>query len=165
LRALDGHLVELILRVLGQAGVAGIVGVGSFMAAVREPSEPSMKPLRKPVWSMGSLASWWARILIQIGSGALKGSHSEMRRLSLPSFSNSSKTRKILPVAEVLHAGDAVGEGVGDGQFVAAAALVVAGRGNDLLDQAPAPIRAECRWARRWRRDRWLRLAAERFCR
>ena len=28
--ALDGHLVELVLRVLGKAGVAGVVGVGRF---------------------------------------------------------------------------------------------------------------------------------------
>ncbi len=39
---------------------------------------------------------------------------------------------EIVPVAEVLHAGYAVREGVGDGQLVAAAASVAAGRRNDL---------------------------------
>ena len=36
------------------------------------------------------------------------------------------KDEEVFPVAEVLHAGDAVGEGVVDGEFVAAAALFVA---------------------------------------
>ena len=44
--------------------------------------------------------------------------------------------QEVLPVAEVLHAGDAVGERVGDGEFVAFAALVVAGRRNDFVDEA-----------------------------
>jgi len=53
LRALHSHLVQLRLRVLGQAGVARIVAMGAFIAAVREPSEPSIKPFRKPVCNMG----------------------------------------------------------------------------------------------------------------
>ena len=61
LGAFDGHFVELVLRVLRQAGVAGSSAKGAFIAAVREPSEPSMKPLSMPVWSRGSLTSWWAR--------------------------------------------------------------------------------------------------------
>src|ERR1039457_6915022 len=67
---------------------------GAFMAAVREPSEPSMKPFSMPVCSIGSFVSWCSRILIRSRMGAANGSHSVMRRLSLPSFFICSKTRK-----------------------------------------------------------------------
>ena len=42
---------------------------------------------------------------------------------------------EVLPVAEVLHAGDAVGEGVGDGELVALAALGGGGRRNEGVDE------------------------------
>ena len=73
--------------------------------------------------------------MISSGSGSLKGSHSRDAQLELAFLFQLFKDEKVLPVAEVLHAGDAVGECVGDGEFVALAALVVAGRRNDFVDQ------------------------------
>ena len=43
---------------------------------------------------------------------------------------------EVLPVAEVLHAGDAVGECVGDGELVAFATVFRRGRRNDFVDEA-----------------------------
>ena len=43
---------------------------------------------------------------------------------------------EVVPVAEVLHAGDAVGERVVDGEFVAFAALFGRGRRDDFVDEA-----------------------------
>ncbi len=105
------------------------------MAAVREPSEPSMKPLRKPVWSMGSLRSWWARILMSSGSGVFEGQPFGDAELEVAFFFQFFVDEEILPVAEVLHAGDAVGERVGDGELVALAAFVGRGRRNDFVDE------------------------------
>jgi len=58
LGAFEGHLVELRLGVLGQAGVAGIVVVGGFEGCGAGAERAVMNPLRKPVWSMGSFMSW-----------------------------------------------------------------------------------------------------------
>ena len=54
----------------------------------------------------------------------------------MPSFSICFEDEEIVPVAEVLHAGDAVGERVVDGELVAFAALVGRGRRNDFVDEA-----------------------------
>ena len=91
LGAFDGHLVQLGLGVLGQAGVAGIVGVGRFHGGGAGAERAIHEALQKAGVQHGIVGrSWWARILISSGSGSLKGSHSVMRSLSLPSFSSSS---------------------------------------------------------------------------
>ena len=43
---------------------------------------------------------------------------------------------EVLPVTEVLHAGDAVGEGVFDGEFIALAPLLGGWRRDDFVDEA-----------------------------
>ena len=78
-----------------------------------------MKPFNIPVCSSGSLASWWLRILISSGKGALKlqpfGDAEMQAALVLQLFED----QEILPVAEVLHAGYAMRQSIGDGEFVA----------------------------------------------
>ncbi len=102
------------------------------MAAVREPSEPSMKPFNIPVCSMGSFMVVVGAHGLQFVERCIEGQPLRDAQVELALFFHLLEDQKILPVAEVLHAGDAVREGVGDGQLVAAAALVVAGRRNDL---------------------------------
>ena len=63
-------------------------------AAVREPSEPSMKPLSMVRWRSGSFVGWLARRSSRMARGWLKSSHSETRRWSLLVCSSSSRARK-----------------------------------------------------------------------
>ena len=48
------HLVQLSLLKLRQAGIPGSSEYGASSAAVRDPSEPSMKPFSIAVCSIGS---------------------------------------------------------------------------------------------------------------
>ena len=56
--------------------------------------------------------------------------------MKLAFFFHLFEDEEVVPVAEVLHAGDTVGEGVVDGQLVAFAALFGRGRRNDFVDEA-----------------------------
>ena len=56
--------------------------------------------------------------------------------MELALFFQLFKDKEVVPVAEVLDAGDAVGEGVGYCEFVAATTFIVAGWWNDFFDEA-----------------------------
>src|ERR1700758_4965781 len=98
------------------------------MAAVRLPSEPSMKPLSMPRCSTGSLKSWLAR----------RGSRAPAGRLKvIPLWTGGGEfvfalegfeDEPVVPGGEVLYGGDAVRERVVDGELEGAAAGVGGGR-------------------------------------
>ena len=58
--------------------------MGRSIAAVREPSEPSMKALRAPVFSQGRSKPHSLRSSSSLASGSVKSSHSVMRAVKLP---------------------------------------------------------------------------------
>ena len=84
---------------------------------------------------MGSCGSWWARICDQFGQRVFEGQPLRDAEVEFAFLLQFFVDEEVLPVAEVLHAGDAVGERIGDGELVALAALLVAGRRNDFVDQ------------------------------
>ena len=135
LRALDGHFVELCLRVLGQAGVAGIVGVWSFHRRGSRAQRAIHEAFQQAGMQHGIVGVVMGAHLDQIFERRFEGQPLGDAQIELALLFELFEDEKVLPVAEVLHAGYAVGEGVGDGQLVAAPALVVAGRRNDLFDQ------------------------------
>ncbi len=65
--------------------------------------------------------------LLQVIQGSFERQPFADAEVQLPLLFQLLENEEILPIAVVLHAGDAVGERIGNGQFVAAAALVVAG--------------------------------------
>ncbi len=59
-----------------------------------------------------------------------------MRRCKLAFLLHLLEDEEVFPVTEVLHAGDAVLERVGDGEFVAFAAVFGSGWCDDFVDEA-----------------------------
>ena len=120
LRAFDGHFVELVLRVLGKAGVAGIVGVGSFHSSGARAERTIHEAFEEAGVKHGVVHVVVIAHSDQLGQRSLEGQPFGDAEVELAFLLQLLVDEKILPVAEVLHAGDAVGEGVGDGEFVAA---------------------------------------------
>ena len=105
------------------------------MAAVREPREPSMKPLSWVRWRRGSSAGWLARRSLRTAK----------RRVEVEPFGDAKRKfagvleffegEEVFPVGVVLDAGDAVGEDVGDGDGESLAALFEGWRRNFAGDE------------------------------
>ena len=106
------------------------------MAAVREPSEPSMNPLSMPVWSKRIIDIMMSAMCFQFVERVFEWQPLADAEMKLSIFLHLLEDEEVFPVAEVLHAGDAVGEGIMDSEFVAFAALFQCRRRDDFVDEA-----------------------------
>ncbi len=75
-------------------------------------------------------------ISFQFFKGVLKGKPLANAEMKLALLFHLLENEEILPVTEVLDAGDTMGEGVFDGEFIAIAALVGSRRRDDSVDEA-----------------------------
>jgi hypothetical protein len=125
------------------------------IAAVFEPSEPSMKPFSIPVCSMLSDAGCESRLLVQVFDRVVKRQPLGNPRGQLSVAFEFFVNLKVFPLRKILRGGDAVTRQIRERQFDGLPALVVRRLGNHRMHQPLALSHAECRWACRPRRDRF----------
>ena len=75
---------------------------GALRAAVREPREPSMKPLSMVVWRKWIALRMGGLMLFEGGDGRSKASHSLTRRWSFPERFEVFEDEEVFPVGEIL---------------------------------------------------------------
>ncbi len=123
------------LVVLGQAGVAGIVREWRFHGGGAGAEGAVHEALEHAGVEEGVVGIVMGAHLLEFFKRVLEGQPLADTDAELALFFHLLKDEEILPVAEVLNGGDAVCESVGDGELVAAAALVVAGGRDDFVDK------------------------------
>ena len=126
----SGHLVEGVLVIACDAGVGGVVGVGfgegggaGAEGAVHEGFE--LADVEE--WIVGGMAG---SALFEDGDGEVEVEPLGYAEVEFIGVFEGEEDLEVVPVGEVLGAGDAVGKGVGDGNVEGSVAVVERRRRN-----------------------------------
>ena len=133
--AVGGHLVEVVLLVAGDAGVGGLVGVGGFEGGGAGAEGAVHEALEHGGVEEGIVEGGRRWRSLRLSTGVSKASHSADAEMEFVVVFEVFEDEEVVPVGEVLDGGDAVGEGVGDGDFEGLAALFARGRRDDFVDE------------------------------
>ena len=107
--ALDGHLVELVLRVLGKAGIGRIVGVGGVEGSGAGAERSVHEAFEEAGVEHGVIRVMMVPHADEVGQGGFEREPLGNAQIKIALLFHLLIDEKIVPVAEVLDTGDAVG--------------------------------------------------------